>query len=81
MLIEAVALGTPVVSTDCESGPFEILAGGQYGALTPVGNSDALAASIEQILSGNTKSVDSNWLGQFGSKMAAQRYLEVLGIA
>ena len=81
MLIEAMALGTPVVSTNCESGPFEILADGQYGDLTPVGDSEALAKSILRVLSGNTKSVSSEWLDQFGLERATQGYLEVLGIA
>lgn len=81
VLIEAMAFGTPVVSTDCESGPAEILAGGKYGYLTPVENSDALADAVLQVLSGKPKSVDSNWLDQFGLETATQKYLNVLGIA
>lgn len=81
VLIEAMALGTPVVSTNCESGPFEILADGQYGDLTPVDDSEALAKSILRVLSGNAKSVSSEWLDQFGLERATQGYLEVLGIA
>ncbi len=81
VLIEAMALGTPVVSTDCESGPAEILAGGRYGSLTPVGDSEALAGSLLQVLSGNHKSVDPTWLEQFGLETATQRYLKILGIA
>ena len=81
VLIEAMGLGTPVVSTDCESGPAEILAGGKYGYLTPVGDSEALADAILQVLCGNPKSVDSNWLDQFGLEMATQKYLKILGIA
>ena len=80
VLIEAMALGIPVVSTNCESGPSEILAGGQYGDLTPVGDSDALAASILRVLSGNVKSIDHSWLEQFGLETATQRYLKILGI-
>nr|WP_310489428.1 glycosyltransferase [Chamaesiphon sp. VAR_69_metabat_338] len=81
VLIEAMALGIPVVSTDCESGPAEILAGGQYGYLTPVGDSAALADGILQVLGGQLKSIDPHWLDQFGVEMATQKYLKILGIA
>jgi len=49
-LLEAMALGVPVVSTDCQSGPREILAGGQYGALVPVANAQRLGEAILQAL-------------------------------
>jgi glycosyltransferase involved in cell wall biosynthesis len=80
VLIEAMALGIPVVSTDCESGPAEILADGKYGDLTPVADSDALAAAILRVLSGRVKSIDSSWLAQFDVETATQKYLNILGI-
>jgi glycosyltransferase involved in cell wall biosynthesis len=80
VLIEAMALGTPVVSTDCESGPAEILANGQYGHLTPVGDSDALADAILKVLSGQLKPIDSTWLDQFMLETATQKYLDTLDI-
>lgn len=49
-LTEALALGTPVVASDCPSGPREILAGGRYGPLVPVGDSDALAGAMKAVL-------------------------------
>lgn len=46
VLVEAMACGTPVVSTDCAYGPSEILADGKYGKLVPVGNAFALADAL-----------------------------------
>jgi glycosyltransferase involved in cell wall biosynthesis len=49
-LIEAMACGAPVVSTDCPSGPAEILEGGRYGCLVPIGDAEAMASAILTIL-------------------------------
>ena len=48
VVAEALAFGTPVVSTDCPHGPSEILDHGRYGELVPVGDVDGLAAGIRR---------------------------------
>lgn len=50
VLVEAMACGTPVVSTDCPGGPSEILDGGEYGPLVPVGDDEAMAKAIKAVL-------------------------------
>ncbi|GGI05448.1 glycosyltransferase [Egicoccus halophilus] len=49
-LLEALALGTPVVSTDCPSGPRWLLEDGRYGELVPVGDVEAVADGILRVL-------------------------------
>lgn len=80
VLVESMVLGTPVVATDCQSGPAEILDNGKYGELVPVGDSEAIAQAILSVLSGKAKSVDPAWLNQFTLENIAQKYLAVLGI-
>jgi glycosyltransferase involved in cell wall biosynthesis len=49
-LTEALALGTPVVATDCPSGPREVLDGGRVAPLVPVDDEAALAEAMAQVL-------------------------------
>ena len=50
VVIEALALGVPVVSTDCPSGPAELLDGGRYGVLVPPAAPEELAAALLRVL-------------------------------
>jgi glycosyltransferase involved in cell wall biosynthesis len=50
VILEALALGTPVVATDCQSGPAEILDNGRYGILVPTEDAEALAKALRTII-------------------------------
>jgi glycosyltransferase involved in cell wall biosynthesis len=73
-----MACGCPIVSTNCPSGPEEILDGGRYGHLVPVDDVDALAQAIVQTLQGDRKEVPPHWLDQFATDHISERYLQVL---
>ena len=81
VLVEALALGTPVVSTNCPSGPREILADGKYGRLVPVGDAPALAASICDALAEGRQPVPREAWGRFQMEHAIDSYLEVVSEA
>jgi len=50
VVAEALACGTPVVSTNCPSGPAEILSDGEYGSLVPIGDPERMATAIDEML-------------------------------
>jgi len=78
VLIEALFCQVPVVATDCLSGPREILAGGRYGALVPVGDEEALAAGIEAALTGKLPPPPAESWEPYEQETVVRRYLEVL---
>ncbi len=81
VLTEALALGTPVVATDCRCGPREITQNGKYGALVPVGDVDALGNAILETLD---KPQDGEWLKsavqEYTMSKSAAAYIEAMGL-
>lgn len=81
VLIEALAVGTPVVSTDCPSGPREILQDGRYGRLVPVGDAaalaDALGSTLDHPLPAETLREAAR---PYGIEVATDAYLDAMGL-
>lgn len=74
-LIQAVALGTPAVATDCHSGPAEVLDGGEHGALVPVDDVGALARALVEALARPRRSPPQDWLDRYRPEPVAHAYL------
>jgi glycosyltransferase involved in cell wall biosynthesis len=82
VLVEAMAAGAPVVSTDCPHGPREILADGRYGPLIPVEGAGEMAAAIRDLLENPTpKDLLEEGASRFNARTIATRYLEAFGLA
>lgn len=79
VVIQALACGCPVVSTDCPGGSAEILCDGEYGPLVPVGDDAALCAAVESVLDNPIeKHVLMHRAELFSIDGAAEQYLTVL---
>ena len=79
VLIEAMACGCPVVSTDCPFGPREILEYGRFGALVPVGDPEALATAMARALDEPPRRAELRKRASFFStKRAVDQYEKLL---
>jgi glycosyltransferase involved in cell wall biosynthesis len=79
VLVEALAHGVPVVSTDCQAGPREIISNNSYGKLVPVGDHVAMAEAIKDVLKQtHDKKILKSRAEDFESSKVCNRYLEVL---
>ena len=82
VLIEAIAVGTPAISTDCKSGPAEILENGRYGTLVEVGDVEGIAAAIASTLENPPDSQLLRHRGaEFSLDEAVAQYMQVLHLA
>jgi len=79
VLVEAMAVGTPVVSTDCPSGPAEILENGRWGEIVPVGDVEALAEGIIRALH-EPRGRAVVRAKEFSCEKIVAEYMKVLGI-
>lgn len=80
-LTEALALGTPVVATDCRSGPREVLDSGRIAPLVPVGDAAALAAAMARILQAPPDAdVLRAAVARYERDASTRAYMDILGV-
>jgi glycosyltransferase involved in cell wall biosynthesis len=79
VLIEALAVGTAVVSTDCPHGPAEILTGPLARWLVPVGDAAALARKIDEALSTSINPQSAAILTKLDAPLIAAQYAALAG--
>lgn len=78
VLIQAMACGTPVVSTDCPSGPAEILEGGKWGQLVPVGDVERMATAMSATLGDRVHPDVRLRANDFDERQSVEGYLRVM---
>jgi glycosyltransferase involved in cell wall biosynthesis len=79
VILEALSVGCPIVATDSVGGVAEVLGNGRYGTLVPVGDAEAVAKALEQILTGAITFPDAQeHLKKFDLEEITEAYLSVL---
>ncbi len=81
VLVEAMMCGCTPVSTDCPTGPREVLQDGRFGYLVPVRDPTALAAGIERALDSPIPQEDlAEAVRPFEERTVLRRHFELLGL-
>ena len=78
VLIEALYSGTRLIATDCPSGPQEILKGGEYGQLVPIGDVAVLAEAMEMALAAKKPQLPPESWRPFALDTVVNQYLTAL---
>ena len=79
VLVEAMACGCPVVSTDCPSGPSEILLSGKFGIMVKLGDAPALADAIQSTFNSPiSKNILQERAKLFKAEVIADQYLHLM---
>lgn len=77
VLVESLILGVPVVSTDCPSGPSEVMTGLLSNFLVPVGNIELLTVKINEALNSYPDQADFD-IERFSAENVAKRYMDLI---
>ena len=77
-LLEAMACGIPIAAADCPSGPSEVLEGGRYGRLVPVGDIAAWAQVLEDGLEGRIAPPPVHALQRFNPHLVMEQLIDLL---
>lgn len=81
VMLEAFACGTPIVATNCPSGPRELLEDGRWGRLVEVGDIEGLAKAMAESLHAGPAPPPVDYVRQnYGIQAVAGRYLAALGM-